>query len=282
MRILICNDDGIDAEGLKLLAKSAKRLADEVYVAAPSENYSGASRKVTFFEPLKISEPKIDWADGAVIAEGTPIDALCVALMTIHKDLKFDLVLSGINHGANLGHDVFYSGTVNLILEAYSMGIPSIAFSQIGYQLRMPDYLEDWIVNFVQTVLKSDVGRFCLNVNFPSLKNFNSADAQNPEEIFNGTKYTLLSGYHHSDTFRENTVDGNEGVRQFNFERKSYIADQPDDKRLPELPELLFDQEAVNQGFVSVTPLTDALLNRETLKELIKYQRNNQHDIEKD
>ena len=282
MRILICNDDGIDAEGLKLLAKSAKRLADEVYVAAPFENYSGASRKVTFFQPLKVFEPDIDWADGAVVAKGTPIDALCVALMTIYKDMKFDLVLSGINHGANLGHDVFYSGTVNLIMEAYSMGIPSIAFSQMGSHLHMPNLLEDWIVNFVQTTLKSDIGRFCLNVNFPSLKNLDSAEVQSTKNIFNGTKYTLLSGYHRSDTFSEISTDETDGVRHFNFERKSYIADQPEDKRLADIPELLFDQEATNYGFVSVTPLTDALLNREMLRKLIKYQQDNQHDNEKD
>ncbi|MCD4658380.1 MAG: hypothetical protein K8S87_12665, partial [Planctomycetes bacterium] len=259
MRILICNDDGFDAAGLKLLAKSAKRLADEVYVAAPAVNYSGASRKVTFSESLKIREPEIDWADGAVVAEGTPIDALCVALMTIYRDLQFDLVLAGINRGANLGHDDFYSGNANLALEAYSMGILSLAFSQVGTQLRNPNYLEDWIVKFVQTTLKSDLGNFCLNVNFPSLKDYDSVDLRNPSNVFNGTKYTLLSGYHRSDTFREIFVDGEEGVRHFNFERLSKVADQPEDKRFQELPELLFDQEAINQGFVSVTPLTDML-----------------------
>ncbi|MCD4656041.1 MAG: hypothetical protein K8S87_00710, partial [Planctomycetes bacterium] len=75
-------------------------------------------------------------------------------------------------------------------------------------------------------------------------------------------------------TFREVYVDGVEGVRHFNFERLSKVADQPEDKRFPELPELLFDQEAINNDFVSVTPLSDALLNREMLRKLAEMPTN--------
>ena len=268
MRILICNDDGINAEGLKVLANAAKRIADEVFVAAPAENSSGASRKVTFFEPVGVYEEKIDWADGAVVAQGTPVDALCVALMSIYEDKKFDLVLSGVNHGANLGHDVFFSGTANLAMEAYSYGIPAIAFSQVGYNIRKTELIASWIAEFTKSVLHSELGKFCLNVNFPKMSNADVHENLTVKNIFNGTKFTLLSGYHHGDVFNEVGAGESPKVRQFSFARNHKIADQPEEMRLAEYPTLLFDQEAIHQGYVSVTPLSDILLNKEMIKKL--------------
>jgi len=274
MRILICNDDGINAEGLRILAESAKMIADEVYIAAPAENYSGAARKVTFFEPVSVYEEKIDWADGAVVAVGTPVDALCVALMSIYKEKKFDLVLSGINHGANLGHDVFYSGTVNLVLEAFSYGIPAIAFSQVGYHMHKPELLASWIAEFTKSTLKSELGKFCLNVNFPQIHNAEDSESLDISNMFNGMKFTLLSGYHHGDVFNEVGAGEDPKIKQFSFARNHKVAEQPENRKISDMPELLFDQEAIHHGCVSVTPLTDMVLNKEMIKKLHRNSSN--------
>lgn len=123
MNILICNDDGYLATGIALLAKTAATLG-KVRVVAPQNNRSGASNSLTLDRPLAINQA----ANGFYYVNGTPTDCIHIALHT-QADFKPDLVLSGINHGANMGDDVLYSGTVAAATEAYLLGIPAIAFS---------------------------------------------------------------------------------------------------------------------------------------------------------
>ncbi|WP_367418111.1 5'/3'-nucleotidase SurE [Snodgrassella alvi] len=123
MRILICNDDGYLSAGLALLAKVAAEFA-EVRVVAPESDQSGVSNSFTLNRPLSIKKA----ANGFFYVNGTPTDCIHVALHTM-SDFKPDLVLSGINHGANMGDDVLYSGTVAAATEAFLMGIPALAFS---------------------------------------------------------------------------------------------------------------------------------------------------------
>ena len=126
-RILVTNDDGIHAPGLKVLEKIARTLSDDVWVVAPESEHSGASHALTLRRPLQVH--KINNRRFAV--SGTPTDCVLLAVHHIVPRKRPDLVLSGVNRGANLGEDVIYSGTVAAAMEASLLGIPAIAFSQV-------------------------------------------------------------------------------------------------------------------------------------------------------
>ncbi len=129
MRILVTNDDGIDAPGLHALRRIAEDLAGpdgEVWVAAPETNQSGAGHSLSLNEPLRMREV----AERVYAVRGTPTDSVIMGARHVLKDRRPDLVLSGINRGANMAEDVTYSGTVAGALEGTQLGIPSIALSQ--------------------------------------------------------------------------------------------------------------------------------------------------------
>lgn len=125
-RILVTNDDGIHAPGLKVLERVAKGLSRDVWVVAPEMEQSGAAHSLTLRRPLQVR--RLSGRRYAV--DGTPTDCVLLAVNNIVKRRKPDLVLSGVNRGGNLGEDVTYSGTIAAAMEATLLGIPSIAFSQ--------------------------------------------------------------------------------------------------------------------------------------------------------
>ncbi|MCA1689700.1 MAG: 5'/3'-nucleotidase SurE [Actinobacteria bacterium] len=131
LEVLLTNDDGIEAEGLQALRR-ALREVDGVRVAviAPDGNRSATARSITTRRPLLVSE--VDFGDGSVgyATDGTPVDCVRLAQLGLIEGLRVDLVVSGINHGANLGDDITYSGTVAAALEALILGVPGIAVSQ--------------------------------------------------------------------------------------------------------------------------------------------------------
>src|SRR5919106_1331153 len=126
MRILLTNDDGVNAAGLKLLEKIARTFWDDVWIVAPTEEQSGAGHSLTLSYPVRLRK----LGERRFCVTGTPTDAVMMAIAWIMKDLPPDLILSGINRGANLGEDVTYSGTVSAAMEGALAGIPSIALSQ--------------------------------------------------------------------------------------------------------------------------------------------------------
>jgi 5'-nucleotidase len=131
LRVLLTNDDGIDAEGLQALRRALVRLPDvRLAVIAPDDNQTAMGRAITFRRPLWVSE--IGFADGGVgyACDGTPVDCVRLASLGLVQDFEPDLIVSGINHGANLGDDITYSGTVAAALEGVMLGIPGIAVSQ--------------------------------------------------------------------------------------------------------------------------------------------------------
>lgn len=125
MHILVSNDDGVQAQGLEILAKALESLG-KVTVVAPDRNRSGASNSLTLQNPLRVTQTR----NGFYSVEGTPTDCVHLAISGLFSH-KFDLVVSGINAGANLGDDVFYSGTVAAAMEGRFMGIPSMAVSLV-------------------------------------------------------------------------------------------------------------------------------------------------------
>ena len=128
MRILIANDDGYLAPGLAALVRACEGLG-EIDVIAPEQNASGTSNALTLSRPLSIFEARGDHVKGFRVVNGTPSDCVHVALTGVLAQ-RPDLVLSGINNGANMGDDTLYSGTVAAAMEGYLFGIPAIAFSQ--------------------------------------------------------------------------------------------------------------------------------------------------------
>jgi len=126
-RVLISNDDGVNAPGLKALEQAIKGIAGEVWVVAPETEQSAAGHSLTLRSPLRIR--KISQRKFAV--NGTPTDAVLLGVQHVMKDHPPDLVLSGVNRGGNLGEDVTYSGTVAAAMEGTLLGIPSVAFSLV-------------------------------------------------------------------------------------------------------------------------------------------------------
>jgi 5'-nucleotidase len=174
MRILIANDDGYLAPGLAALAAAVQGLG-QIEVIAPEQNASGTSNALTLNRPLQVFAAGAAYP-GARFVNGTPSDCVHVALTGL-LGYRPDLVLSGINQGANMGDDTLYSGTVAAAMEGYLFGIPAIAFSQVEKGWGQLDAAARVARAVVQQVLADFAGGlpaqpFLLNVNIP-----NRADA---------------------------------------------------------------------------------------------------------
>ena len=171
MRILLTNDDGIDARGLALLEAIAGRLSDDLWVVAPSEEQSGTGHSLTLTQPVRLRRH----ADQRFSVSGTPTDAVMMALAHIMKDSPPDLILSGINRGANLAEDVTYSGTVSAAMEGALAGVPSIALSQAyarqGLGAGVPfAAAEAWAERVLRPLTETRMApRTLVNVNFPAI-----------------------------------------------------------------------------------------------------------------
>lgn len=164
MKILVSNDDGYLAAGINVLAAALTRVA-EVVVVAPDRNRSAASNSLTLHNPLRVTEI----AENRYKVDGTPSDCVHLALTGL-LDFEPDLVVSGINHGANLGDDVIYSGTVAAAMEGRFLGLPTIAVSLVGQDLAHFETAAGVASELVQKIerapLASDV---VLNVNVPNI-----------------------------------------------------------------------------------------------------------------
>jgi len=126
MRILLTNDDGVSADGLEILAEIAHTISDDVWIVAPAQEQSAASRGVSLHNPVFTRK----LADKTYSVSGTPTDCVIVALREIMLDNMPDLLLSGVNRGQNIAEDIGFSGTVAGALQGMQMGIPSISMSQ--------------------------------------------------------------------------------------------------------------------------------------------------------
>ena len=165
MRILISNDDGYQAPGIIALFNARKKIAD-VEVVAPEQNNSAKSNALTLHSPIYIRQAE----NGFRYVTGTPADCVHIALTGL-LGYKPDLVVSGINNGANMGDDTIYSGTVGAAMEAYLMGIPAIAFSQVERGWGNIDDAAQWAMDFVQNMTQPSMSQdspWLLNVNIPN------------------------------------------------------------------------------------------------------------------
>jgi 5'-nucleotidase len=166
-RILVTNDDGINAPGLKVLVQVAKSLSKDVWVVAPEIEQSGAAHSLTLRRPLQVRK----LAPRRFAVDGTPTDCVLVAVNKLIPERRPDLVLSGVNRGANLGEDVTYSGTIAAAMEATLLNVPAIALSQLRDGLTVHwqtaiDHAPKVIRKLVSVAWPDGV---LMNVNFPKL-----------------------------------------------------------------------------------------------------------------
>ena len=185
MRILISNDDGYQAQGIRLLADSLKELA-EVTVVAPDRNCSGASNSLTLERPLRVeqAEPNVYFVNG------TPTDCVHLAITGLLGD-EPDMVISGVNHGANLGDDVLYSGTVAAAMEGRFLGLATMAISLAGERGRYFETAVTITQRLVRHMLKNPLPKeTILNVNVPDC----------PIEELTGIQTTRLGCRHKAES----------------------------------------------------------------------------------
>jgi 5'-nucleotidase len=164
MKILVSNDDGYLATGINVLSEALEKIAD-VVVVAPDRNRSAASNSLTLSTPLRVEQV----GENRYAVNGTPSDCVHLAL-TGFLDYEPDLVVSGINHGANLGDDVIYSGTVAAAMEGRFLGWPTIAVSLVGHRLQHFDTAAHVVCDMVQRLESSQLSAdVILNVNVPDV-----------------------------------------------------------------------------------------------------------------
>jgi 5'-nucleotidase len=170
MRILLTNDDGYSARGLKVLEAIAAQLSDDIWVVAPAEEQSGTGRALTLTRPIRVRRH----GDKRFAVAGTPTDSVMMALGELMRDCKPDLILSGVNRGGNLGEDVLYSGTVSAAAEGALAGIRSIALSQLypaGDRAACSFApAEQWAERVLRPLLAAPLApRTLVNINFPAV-----------------------------------------------------------------------------------------------------------------
>lgn len=253
MRILLTNDDGYSAPGLFVLEKIAAQLSDDIWVCAPHEEQSGAGHSLTLNRPVRLRQH----AEKRFSVTGTPSDAVAMALKKV-LPAPPDLILSGVNRGANLGDDVTYSGTVSAALEGALAGIRSIALSQVYSREGMGDSVpfaaaEGWGARVLKPLIEMPFAkRTLINVNFPPLT---SGEVKGIRVV--------RQGFH--DYARGSLVESVDprGYPYFWFGLHG----------IEQTPGHESDLEAIADGFVSVTPLHVDLTHEASLKAMAELYR---------
>ena len=250
MNILIANDDGVFAPGIQALAHALAPLG-RVVVVAPESERSGFSSALTLDRPLRPIQISPDvWA-----VNGTPADCVYLSMNGLF-DFEFDLVVSGINSGANLGDDVLYSGTVGAAFEGRLMKQPAIAVSLAGHNVRSYDTAQDyaqaakWVHDFIATGLPPVPPRHILNINIPDV-----AELQGAKITYQGQRSQSKPITSHVDP----------RGRQVYWIGLSGEAVTEPKKGMTEIESDFF---AVAHGFVSITPIQMDATNYEILHTL--------------
>jgi 5'-nucleotidase len=249
MRILLTNDDGVHAPGLEVLIRIAATLSDDVWIVAPAEEQSGAGHSLTLTRPLRVHS----YGPRHHAVTGTPTDAVMMAVARLMKDSPPDLILSGVNRGANLGEDVTYSGTVSAAMEGALAGVPSIALSQVyareGAGLDVSfDAAAEWGERVLRPIIAQPMpARTLININFPAV----------PADQVRGVR-VVAQGFRDYGRLK---IVTNTDPRGFDYHWFALGA-------VEQTPAHSTDLEAVADGFVAVTPLHLDLTHYQSLAAL--------------
>ena len=241
MKILVSNDDGYMARGIIALADALSEISD-VIVMAPDRNHSGASNSLTLHAPIRVRRV----AEDRYFVNGTPSDCVHLALSGYLQDDP-DLVVSGVNHGANLGDDVIYSGTVAAAMEGRFLGLPAIAVSLVGQHGTHFDTAARVACDLVKRLQDNPLpGDIILNVNVPDL----------PFDELSGVEVTRLGFRHRSEPL----------VKEEDPRGRTIYWIGPAGPGQDAGPGTDFD--ALERGAVAVTPLKVDLTRHESLLQL--------------
>ena len=248
MHILITNDDGVDASGLLILQKALREVS-EVTVFAPDHNWSAAGHTKTMHKPLRVNQTTLPDGTLAYTSTGAPSDCVALVVLGILKHQP-DLVVSGINQGANVGHDITYSGTIAAAMEAVVFGIPALAVSLDSYQSQDFAYAAQFTARLVKLVLERGLPpNTFLNVNVPAVPQYEIA----------GVKITRLGKL----VYRETLVE-----RQDPRGRNYYWIGGGS---LSGVPEEGTDIWALANNYVSITPLHLDMTEYQMMEELRRW-----------
>lgn len=246
MRILLTNDDGVNARGLAVLEEIARTLSDDIWVVAPAEEQSGAGHSLTITRPLRLRKLGAQ----RFCVTGTPTDAVMMALAKVMLDRKPDLILSGVNRGANLAEDVTYSGTVSAAMEGALAGVRSIALSQVYAKEGLGDDVpfsaaQAWGARVLRPLIDLDLPpRTLVNINFPAVS---------PDQV-KGVR-VVAQGFRDYGRLR---IVSNRDPRGYEYH---WFGLAP----AIETPAHATDLEAVGDGYVAVTPLQLDMTDRQSL-----------------
>lgn len=243
-KILITNDDGYHSEGIEAL-EAAMREIGEIYVVAPASEMSGASHSLTLSRPLRIRQ--IDERHWTV--DGTPTDCVTLALNQIlPADLRPDICVSGINHGANLGDDASYSGTVAGALEAAILGVPGLAFSLVSN--RSYDFSES-------AKVAADITRKALAEGLPP---FTLVNVNVPNGVPKGIRVTKQGFKDARPLISEHIDPRGKPYYWIGEVREGFRAEGGT------------DFEAIDEGYVSVTPMRADMTHYAVMEDLLDWQ----------
>ena len=247
LNILVTNDDGIRAKGINFLIKTLSTVAN-VYVCAPDTQKSACGHGITVAAPITIKEVCVDGAKLAWKISGTPADCVKLALkQLINKDIKIDLVFSGINHGPNLGTDTLYSGTVSGAIEGVICGIKAVAVSLNSH---IPIHFEactDIILQAVTIANEKLDKNTILNINVPNM----------PSEDIKGVKITRLGAREYDEIFE---------LRKSPF-GQDYVWYSGAPLWYENLDEDI-DVVALQEDYISITPMQYDLTNHSLIEEV--------------
>lgn len=247
MKILLSNDDGYFAPGLNILAEHIAKIAD-ITVVAPERNRSGASNSLTLDRPLSVKKA----SNGFFYVNGTPTDCVHIALTGLMENMP-DMVISGINDGANMGDDTIYSGTVAAAMEGYLLGIPSIAVSMSQHNSTHFETAAKVAVELIQHYQKHGFSApTLLNVNVPDI----------PYEALQGRTVTRLGKRHKAEPVVQLKTPRNETVYWVG------AAGQPNDGGLGT------DFYAVANQQVSISPIQVDLTSHTQLNDIKQWLSN--------
>ena len=257
MRVLLTNDDGIEAEGLQTLRRALREVPGiELAVIAPDGNRSATARSITTRRPLWVEE--IDFGDGSYgyATDGTPVDCVRFAKLGLIEGFEADVVVSGINHGSNLGDDITYSGTVAAAFEGLVLGLPAIAVSQQS-QAREMDFRLGRVFNF--DVAAAFTARLVEEIDDVPLPSGTLLNLNFPAGEVSGVDVAQLGKRVYHDQL--SLVDEQSGRRQYRI-----YGDSPDYERQDGT-----DLAAIAEGRVAVTPLHFDLTDRPGIETLQAY-----------
>ena len=246
MKILLTNDDGFDAENIKSLYKELNKN-HEVWIVAPKNNCSGMSAAISYLNEIEVI--KID--DRIYAVDGTPADCSYLGLLSI-VDFEFDIVVSGINHGANIGNDVLYSGTVGAAVGGRNLKYPPIAISVASYDAKDIEFVTKKSVELIEKIVSSYeiFNGKVININFPDIN----------EEDFKGVLATGLSKRDvPAKPIKIDNQDSKESYRyRYNLSGE------------PLKDNFMTDAEAIKNGYVSVSGLDYSLNSSSFIKDISK------------